>query len=139
MGQTFLVTNHLPSQHPPPPVVSPEGDGDGECNDDDLSTVCEGPLSPPFSPTLSSLSLPDETAVSVSYADDVDRSDDYQELFSSFGLPSLLAERRQSTTLITSPDDTLVFSAGSMSPPLDDQLIDPFLPSPAGKSCLQLD
>lgn len=134
MGQTFIVTNQPPPSSPRPPTppsvaVNDSGNVEDESGGDLSVTVCEDPSS---SPTLS-LSAPSSPLedVSVSCADDGDRSDDYQDLFSSFAL-QVADGRRQSVTQITSPDDTLVLSIGSESPPLlvdHHQQVDPFLSS----------
>ncbi len=131
MGQTFIVTNPSSPRPPTPPsvAVNDSGNVEDESGGDLSVTVCEDPSS---SPTLS-LSAPSSPLedVSLSCADDGDRSDDYQDLFSSFAL-QVADGRRQSVTQITSPDDTLVLSIGSESPPLlvdHHQQVDPFLSS----------
>lgn len=156
MGQTFVVKNHLPPQTPtepprqptPPPPTSPivamatfgdphNIDHDRLSDDDDeLATVCEDPSPPDSDPTSSSPSPPVITTASVTTC--ADRSDDYQDFLSKFGILSLPLHPsldRQSVVQIDSPDDTLV--SGSLSPLLDqlDPLLTPDVPPSIGGKC----
>lgn len=108
MGQTFVVQNE-PQPRPPTPAAG--------CDDED-----EDPPTP--------------TRSSSSSSSPADRTDDYRDIFSEFGgLPG--ADPSGATTLITSPDDTLVFSpVGSASSPLEEEEATPsVLPLSAAGKC----
>lgn len=146
MGQTFVVRNHLPTrpaslkqqqQRSATTIATATGvameAGDGGPDD---------PATPPSSPTCTPASSPSpasETAPldSLASATCADRSDDYQDFLSKFGILSLPLHPsldRQSVVQIDSPDDTLV--SGSLSPLVDltDLLLTPDV-QPTGGKC----
>lgn len=146
MGQTFVVRNHLPTrpaslkqqQHVPATIATATGvameavDGGNVPPGDDPATPLSSPAS---SASPASETVPIDSIASA--ACDADRSDDYQDFLSKFGILSLPLHPsldRQSVVQIDSPDDTLV--SGSLSPLVDqsDPLLTPDV-QPTGGKC----
>lgn len=143
MGQTFLVRNHLPSvmpSTPQPDVVATATvggnlgrhscDGGGGQDDESPSAACEDVPSPSFSSSPPALSSPPSPTLPTTCAD---RSDEYQDFLSEFGILSLPLHSsldRRSVNRIESPGDDTLISFGSISPATDDDRVDSFLTTP---------